>query len=212
MPGRRIRASQKRPRKPRPTVATLARKVSAIQNQIEYKRVQTLNTTAPVVAGSLFALNSVAEGDTSANRSGFRIQAKSLELRLEVTMNATTTAQNQFVRMVIFRDNQQQDSTLPTINLLMGAATSNSTDLRSWVNRKRFKIYSDKTIYVGNTSEGRPAIVLTKLYKRLNFEMKYSLATAASFNKNGLFCLLIGSETGNPPVIEFESRMTYSDL
>ncbi len=200
------------PRKAPVKTKALAKRVRKIERSGELKRVTQAITTNPTTTGIIANLTFAAEGVGSNQRIGLRIQAKALSLKIRVTQDATSSSPNQFVRFLVVRDTRQVASTIPTLTQLFGASTASPTDHLAWNNNQRFKVYMDKTIFVGDTDEGRPNTVLFEKYIRLGFEVGFETAANTSQNTNGLYLVEIGSENGNPPDVVGEARFIYAEF
>ncbi len=197
--------------KPAPKTKALAKRVRKIERSGELKRFTSVITTNPLNTGIIQHLSFVAEGIGSNQRNGLKIQAKAVSIKIRVAQDATSAVKNQFVRYLIVRDTRQIESTIPTLTMMFGSATAGSTAHLAWSNNQRFKVYCDKTIFVGDTDEGRPFTVQQEKYIKLGFRVGYATTANTSQNENGLYLVTISGDATNPPDVFGEVRFMYTD-
>jgi len=187
-------------------VATTAlRKVRAIERKIEDKFITTSATaTAITDSGTITELFPLVQGDDFGQRNGNKVQARWMEFRAEMRGVGSSST----LRVIIFRDNQQQADTDPTIAQVLQSVSFLSPI--NHINRQRFYILRDMS-YTLNLSSAN-AVISVVQYIKLNFEQRYNGAAATDIDKNGIYLLLLGSNVSGDPTHHFNAAMHFSDL
>jgi hypothetical protein len=189
----------------------LARSVRFINKRLttEVKKhdVNTLDATLDI-AGTVFNLSSIAQGDTSSTREGNQIRAKYMNCMGTVTTSAYT------VRLVVVQDLQMTPATPPTV-----AQIFESADPRTLMNRQsatagRFNIVWDRlfTTYPGSTTEIQTHAF--RFYKRLDrkpyMKMTWTDGTNTNF-QNGHFFLVALTSVDEMGALDANFRIGFYD-
>lgn len=187
------------------SLATTVYKLKSLINT-EFKTVDTVAssviTTTPIIA----IINALATGDDFDDRDGRVVRFKSIDVRLEMTMN--TTPINDMIRVMVVIDKQANETTLLILDLLTLA------DMRSHKNldqRKRFVILKDEVI---EFSVGKGTNKLFHWYKKLDMKTIYdsgNAGTIADITTNAMYLILFGTEAANGVLVSRSVRMRYID-
>ncbi len=143
------------------TATRVGTKKLALRNAQKIKRIQRgslhelkthdlINSTAIGSTGAIFGISLITQGDSSLTREGLQIQPTSLEYKLRLVINTSAVAS--VVRILIFRDTQQQ-GTIPTIAELLEA--DSTVSFKQHDTRPRFKILRDMIIPMSITGSSR---------------------------------------------------------
>jgi len=218
MPFRRRRSTRFRRRRRggfrgKSRVTRLARSVRFINKRLttEVKKADVNVADATLdIAGTVFNLSAIAQGDTSANREGNQIRAKYISC-----MGTIGTAQAT-IRIIVIQDTQMTPGSAPTV-----AQITESADTRTLMNRVsatagRFNIIYDKffSAYPGSTGGGSESTRLIKFYKRLDrkpfVKTTWTGATSTDF-QNGHFFMLALTGTDEIGVLDCNVRIGFYD-
>lgn len=125
----------------------MAKVVAAIVNS-EKKYFDT-NPSSQIDHGTpyILGLTQMAQGDTNITRNGNTIALKSLQATLQLKFDPLIA--DEVIRVVIFRDNDNNSGTAPTVSDIY--ENPDVLSLRNKNTPKRFTILYDKT-YTSNTS------------------------------------------------------------
>lgn len=159
---------------------------------------QAIGTTAAV-----YPLSQIGTGDTYNTREGLSIKCISHLLRLTAVMNVS--AEQTFVRLIIFRDEEQRSST-PTGSEVLEVATDYLSPINH-VNGRRFTIMRDHTINLTKTYNAK----LYKNFSKAQFHVKYSGVNSTDTKEGNLYLLIITDQSTDTPLIDFDSRLRYVD-
>lgn len=195
-----------------------------VKRAIEYKYDDLVfNNAAYGDAGATPVANSisaVAEGDTSVTRNGLKITPTSILVDLYSRIHvAGSPAQPAgppvMCRIVIVRDTQQVDSTVPQWSEIFDAALTMPNVLKPksrQKNRNRFQFLMDKQFTLDTFGKGTYHL---RKYMKLDpkYSIHYSADTASSINKNGLYLFLASNAIiGEVPYIWGNVRLRYADI
>jgi len=170
--------------------------------------------TAPIL------LNGCATGTDFTERIGRKIQMKSIQMIINVTLDPDTTdiAHTSFARFICVFDKQWNGGTLSTsdlVNVLARSDTTTSLPTTSPINlnnRDRYKIIFDKRCHVDMGKQS----CLIKIYKKLNLETIYGGTTAAasSIQTGALLFFYIGTHDAGNDAAEFQfyNRVRFVDI
>lgn len=169
----------------------------------------TIASDAPHIA----CLTEVIQGDSSVNRDGKSILAKSIQVSGILTMDTVAAAAN--FRVMIVRDNTY-DGAVPTLGVTGTAATDlleNGTLPWSPINKDlqgKYTIVKDMRADLFTVSR------FTKQFNIFlnlpdNFHIKYDDGTTE--RKNNLYIVAFSSlpAASNPPSIKYTSRLRFYD-
>lgn len=158
-------------------------------------------------SGAVSHLTAIAQGDTSAGRTGNSLLLRSLSYRFKLEINSSVTS-NTTVTMIIFQDTQQVGDTSPAATDVL--AQANTYSLLSTLTAGRFKILKRKSYLLTPASGGRPAIE-QKGFMKLYSHVRYNGTASTDIQKNGLYVLFISSESTNTPTVNGTFRIGYHD-
>lgn len=157
--------------------------------------------------GYVYNLTGIAQGDGINQRTGNSILLRNLTYRLKFEINASVTVDTT-IMMALVWDTQQVGDSAPAITDIFASATPES--LLATGTLGRFKIILRKHILLTPASGGRPAIVMhntLNLYKHI----RYNGVNDTDIQKNGLYLVMVGSESTNLPTITGTVRIGYHD-
>lgn len=173
---------------------------------VEYKHADISPQTStpsstPITPGML---NGIAQGDGVSARDGNSIKMTSLYLRYYASINASAT--NTQLRFVIVKDNQQVSDTSPSWSDVF---TSTSTVSHLNVNTLgRFSILRDVVLDLNDVSNPNCS---GEIYLKLNDHCRYNGTASTDMQKNGIYIMMVSSESTNTPSLLWTSRVNYID-
>lgn len=195
-------------------VGGMAIKALSMLNSEEKHKDTVYSFTVQTNTADLTLLNGLIQGTTNVTRVGDDVRFSSLFLRLACSHNAVGNAA-QYIRYVIFRDNQTNGAAPAVANVL-----ENPTDFLSPLNldySRRFEILKDGVFCL--TDQGSEA-----KYKKLYIDLKaknkkhmhktdYGLGNAGTVAdiSTGSYYMLTMADGANGPSLGFTSRMRYID-
>lgn len=200
-------------------LADSAAKIFGLQKQVdlmkglinvEKKFIDVENTaTLPTSSGVIEVLNDIPAGDDAEERNGNSILAKYITLngRIVINPSATTT----FVRILVVVDKHGQ-GTPPTLAQLLQDASINRnlTSRMNIDNVDRFYVLFNRLIPLNNNGNGTKVF---KMYRKLNFHLKYDGTSTGSYDSNAIYCVMISDQlvTDPTPFINWHSRIAFYD-
>lgn len=153
--------------------------------------------------GSVTDLCIPSQGDTYINRSGIKINPKSLLLRAHLVQS--TVAVNTTVRVILFRGMREGGTAFAVTDILQQATMDSPL---VWLTRDRFTLISDRC-YTLNDTNNTSIMVINR----------HSLKKALTFNGNsttiqdgGVYMLLLSNEATNTPLFDWYTRVTFTDV
>lgn len=161
--------------------------------------------------GEVLRLSGVAQSDDLTGRTGRSILAKSLQVRMRLTSNASATTPTQ-IRTIVGID-YDANTTLATIaDVLSNIAASPLTAMRELdTDRGRFKILFDRTLTLPTVAAGNAGAFVNKYFKLGNHHIYFDNTTANSDAKGKLFMINVSNQATNTPGKELEVRMRFYD-
>jgi len=163
-------------------------------------------TAALSTAFTIYPLSQFPQGTSYNERIGLSTNLHRLEINFIFRAGTAligSTVTN--VRVMIFTDLQQIDSSSPTGLELLSIASPLAAI--NWFNISRFKIHYDQNVTLD--------VYHTQLKKILNKNIggtiKFSGSSGANITRNGLYILFIADNSINPPSVEMWSRTIFSD-
>lgn len=177
-------------------VRNLARRV-----QGEVKKHQVANTAKPLTILNPISqsLCDIQAGDGYNEREGLAIRYKYLSFKYSITHDAAV--QTSSLRIMIVQDLRQELSTIPTASqVLLNPSLIHSSLHPQYTGR--FKIHMDKIIWTNALTKTR---VEGKFYKRLNVNAKWFDTSATTYQKNGMFLIVLTDAPG----LNASSELTY---
>lgn len=173
---------------------------------------QNTATAAPDDIGYIGHLTSISQGDTQITRTGNSILARSLMLRGNITINATSS-QN-VVRLMIIMDKQQIGDTVPSItDILESTYSATQFYVHAPLERDsvgRFKVLKSRTYTL---SDQRPNLSFS-FFINMRQHIRYNGISGGDIQKNGMYLVLVSDSpnTGSAhPSVTFLSKLTYHD-
>lgn len=157
--------------------------------------------------GVVNSLVSISQGDTDSGRTGNSILARTLSYRYRLEINPSVTS-NTSVSIFIIWDKQQLGDTNPVVGDLLASLRPEA--LINLSEAGRFKILSRKNFILTPVTGGTPAREVKgfhKFYKHI----RYNGSASSDIQKNGLYVVLIHSESTNLPTITGTFRLGYHD-
>jgi len=123
-------------------------------------------------------------------------------------INASQTT-NTRIMLAIVVDNQQVSDTTPALSDIFTSGTDPHTLLN--VNTLgRFKILKRMQITLDSNAAGNNARTL-RLFRRFNFHVRYNGTAGSDTQKNGVYLVMITSESSLYPTISLNTRVSYHD-
>lgn len=191
---------------------SIANKVKS-QLNVEYKHIDVSSLTTNMTdSGTCLHLTPIAQGDDNTDRNGRCVRAKAIQLRALVEGHVSA-ATNQTVRVMIFRDNQNQGSTPAVADLLKATVTIGPLELRETDEEQgRFKVYMDKIYNLEPNYSGANPRRIIEFYKSVNHKVYFEGTAAANSGKGTIWMLIISDQaTSNYPIIQYNTRVTFVD-
>lgn len=199
----------------------MAKKACSLVNS-EYKYVDTVSSVASSVtsSGTVVHLTNIGEGDDVTSRSGRSILPKTWFLRGEIAYNSAGSAAQQ-VRVVVFRDMNDNDEVAPTVAQLFQSTTAGLGVISPLQkdNSMRFKVLFDK-IYNVDATRSQVGI---KTFHRIplgidphgnptqGIHTTYSGTGGPNTAKNHIYMIVISNTSSNHPTLTYYNRLTFID-
>lgn len=182
------------------------RRAMVSYSRSERKLYDLYAAAALTTAFTIYPLSPFPQGTSYNERIGLSTNLHRLEInfvfRSGTALLGSTVAN---VRVMIFTDLQQIDSSSPTGLELLSIASPLSAI--NWFNISRFKIHYDQNVTLD--------VYHTQLKKILNKNIggtiKFSGSSGANITRNGLYILFITDNAINNPSVEMWSRTIFSD-
>lgn len=185
-------------------VRNLARRV-----QGEVKKHQVANTAKPVttIHPVSQSLCDIQAGDSYNEREGLAIRYKYLSFKYNVTHDAAV--QTASIRVMIVQDLRQELSAIPTASMVLLTPSNIHSALHPQY-AGRFKVHMDKIIWTNALTKTR---VEGKFYKRLNVNAKWFDTSATTYQKNGMFLIVLTDAAGlnNSPELNYFASFGFYD-
>ncbi len=213
---KRYRKYKKRKVDPESSTRVLATKAMAgvkkLKSMIHVElksRSQAASTTTVSSTGIILSLNTIPEGTGENERIGVGIKVKSIRIRASIRSAAGGT--HTVFRMILFIDRQQEADTTPSVAEVL--QTVNSFDYINWINRKRFRILSDRLyVFPGQGfATGLQAMQCSVNKFGMNLVQRYNGSASTDIDRNGIFLLLLSDEPSNVPSFEMVPQINYVD-
>lgn len=199
----------------------MAKKACSLVNS-EFKYIDTVSSVASSVTstGTVVHLTNIGQGDDVSSRSGRSILPKTWFLRGEIAFNSAGNAAQQ-VRIVVFRDMNDNDEVAPTVAQLFTSTTAGVGVISPLHkdNSMRFRVLYDK-VYNVDASRSQVGV---KTYHRIplgidphgnptqGIHTTYSGTGGPNTAKNHLYMIVISNTTSNHPTLTYYNRITYID-
>ena len=167
----------------------------------------TISTTPSIVN-----LSNIATGDDYKTRDGNSILLQSLQWRINLYANTTDGAS--FVRVIVFRDNDQRGTDPTAADLLetTTAGLSIVSPLLHYVNR-RFAVLSDKVYTLSDTGSNWLRHIKKFMKMPSGTHIKYSADAGADASnwEGALYVLFVSNNGTNLPTMDYYFRLRYTD-
>lgn len=157
---------------------------------------------APGTAGAVYPLSQIAQGDAYNNREGNSCKVISELLRMEFALN--TANEYDFMRCILFIDNENSNATPAVTDVLESANTNSSLN---HVNGKRFSIIRDAKIALKKDMNATQY----KTFSKLKNHLKWSSGTATDTREGHIYLLVIGAQNVNPSNFSYNNRIRFVD-
>jgi hypothetical protein len=160
----------------------------------------------PSTSGNVLYLSSIAQGASYNERVGTTVIPIRLNFKARLTLSVPLTGYNStFVRIIIFQDRQQVDSTTPLASQVITPIEPEAA--RNWFYRNRFNVISDETHFM---DVYHPTKWLDRTFN-VSGSMDYSSSGSTSICKNGLYALILQDNAVYPVGLDYWFRLYYSD-
>lgn len=164
----------------------------------------------PTISGAPQLLTGMPAGDDSQMRSGRKVRAKELAIKVHF-YSATAATTSQTVRVLVIKDNDPR-GTAPALSSIMQAVSVDGMPILDQ-NQGRFKWLYDEVFVLGPLAGGQDAKVLN-IDLAMDHEIEY-VSTAAgvgSASKGAIFLYSLTDLTAtNSSTGSYYSRLRYRD-
>lgn len=184
----------------------------------EIKTFDTAITADQVaLAGEVFCLSLIAQGDDYNGRTGRSVNLKSFQLRLVIQPD-TDQAVTCLMRIIVFIDtNPTTGAENPVIGDIISSAYALRNAEPGFITR--YRVIYDDTKWVGgagaNNTGGDPNFQVFECYRKLTQKMSFisSGGTTATMGKNSIWMVIMptGAADAQTPVINGTTRLRYTD-
>lgn len=160
---------------------------------------QVVNKTA-----ALTLLNPIAEGSDYNQRTGISVKTTSLFMRFNIQLDPSAVLNT--IRYILFVDKENHGATPAAADVLEDA-----TNYQSPINHvasSRWLILADKFVTLDVNGK---AVQEHKLFKKIQFHLKYSATGATTVYNTAIYLLLVADNNTNPPLCSWYSRLRYVD-
>lgn len=153
-------------------------------------------------------LVNIAQGDHLSGRTGNSILVKGLSINGNMYINASQTT-NTRIMLALVRDKQQLADTVPQVDDIFSSAADPHALLNA-SSLGRFSIIWRKQYTLDSNAAGNNAFTIRK-YDKFNFHVRYNATAAGDIQKNGLYLVMMTSESSLYPTIALNTRLSYHD-
>lgn len=220
-------------KKPPPTTRNLAKSIKKINNKMELKQNDVLQSSVAIddTAGNgvFTLLNGVQTGDTNTTRDGDEIHATSLQFRGIIATSSAAVGIS-FVRQIVFWDSQP-NGTAPSMATLLDTTVITNANFAPY-NRnyqKRYKILYDRLIMlnpqveltVGTVAPPGTNTTASLVQYALPFKKKIQLNRTVKYvgdgnaitdiATNSLYVFQVSNQAANTPVVVAGWRLYFKD-
>lgn len=188
----------------------------------EWKYVDAADAKDINTTPSFTLVNGIAAGVGASERVGQKVAIRSIEVRAQGWVTATTGVTN-MCRCILVQDKQANNTAVTAITDIL--ETNSSMSPRSLPNRKRFKILWDKFFLLGGVLNGAgtgSSIPEQKLFKSyIKFRRPIiedfntsALGTIAAITSNAIYLVCLGNiAAGNTDAnLTYYIRFRYTDM
>lgn len=161
-------------------------------------------------SGIIQPLTNIGQGDQSVNRTGLVIKLQNVQLKMRLkTHSAESTGT--VVRVILFFDTRC-DGVQPTVTDVLESASY--LQFREHDEKGRFQFVCDKYIELQPIINAQSAVRTVKFFKNFGgrkCEYRGTGSTVTNWGKGQLFILLIGDLGSNGPLVDYVSRIRFTD-
>lgn len=193
--------------------------------EIKYKDIALDQTDIPNATGAVVHLTAIAQDDTVSTRTGNTIQIQSLNLSgYFVRQNTLTYTANGYYRIALVIDKQQVADTAPTIGDVFDYGAGASTRFLPKVAAlERFRVLWVSEIFdplrmvlnqnLTTASAGIPTQSTYFQYcnEKMNLRVDYNGSAITDIQKNGIYFLVLSSDTADVVDINGIARIGFID-
>lgn len=194
---------------------SLASKVNALEKRVRKDepdvKLLSWNSGYSTISsvGSMQNLTGIAQGTDVNQRIGNTIQPLRLNLTLTAELSSPSVVAFQPVRFIIFRDNQQQPDTAPTMSDLLFTPSDGVFSKYTFTQQKRFSVLYDHRVLLQPQMQGQwihdVSIDLSK------HKMIFNGSSGTDIQKNGIYMLIVSDQLITIPYFKYIGRMTFTD-
>lgn len=177
------------------------------RRSIEVKEITNQSTGSVSSTGSVTSMTAIAEGDDLSQRTGRKVQLKSIQIRGFLTNTDLTNADASIVRMMIVRDNTYK-STAPLIADILQNSVPYALRTQEPEKKKAYTVLYDKLMGVDLNSRNQ---IIFEKYKKVSGEVIFDGTSSATGNKGGLYLLLVSNRSSDLPICNLQVRVRYTD-
>jgi len=181
---------------------------------VEQKYIDRSNSGNPSQAGVGVYLTNMAQGDDISARDGDSIKVQAFHFDVQISRNAASTAQGEWVRVIVVRDLQNPGAAVTGADVIAQASTSvatisNYNVLNGPLYNKRFSIVLDESVYLDDSHTCDSISFRSAHDCHVYFRGASAAVTDAG---NGTYhALFFCNTTTNLPTFESVSRLVYTD-
>lgn len=165
--------------------------------------------SAAISVGTTFTVTNLlnpAEGLTSITRTGLSIKPLNLQFRGILYNNGASIFN--FFRIIIFRYRGEHGTAPVGADIL---ATSNMDSIYNWPGRKKYHILWDHTYPFGSGTTDRQNIVMFNKRIRLTGHTVFTTDAGTAIEDGGLYVLYVATDNTNKAVVDYFSRVQFTD-
>lgn len=212
-----------------PTVKKLDKRVKKIENEIELKYVDFVNTAFSATAAPAGGLlNAIERGTPPNNRIGNEVRATSVQIRYNI-FNAIPAEFPQIIRVIVFYDRQANGGNPGFIGASSTNALLDNDVITNPVHapynqntRMRYHVMYDKVHVLIPQSDTQTGLGMVphemfirkhiKLGRKTRYDANNIPAAIADISTNSLWVMVVADATyADPPTMNFSSRFFFKD-
>lgn len=168
----------------------------------------------PSQAGVSIYLTNMGQGDDINSRDGDSIKVQRFTVDAQISRNALSTAQGEWVRMIVVRDLQNPGAALSGSDVIAQASTvlapiSPYNVLNGPQYNKRFSIVCDESVRLD--SNNTASSISYQSSHDCHVYFRGTTSAQADAGNGTYFALFFCNTTTNLPSIDFISRLVFTD-
>lgn len=186
--------------------STLKKRVAKLERNLSSEEKKFDDTSGSVTfssSGATIAIGNVAQGTDVTQRIGNKIKYTGMQFRMRAYANTSSTAET--LRMIIFKDNQD-DGSVPLITDLLENNQVESPYKQS--NMGRFHIIADRVLSLKDSQQATNVV----FNRKLNSICRYNGTTVNDLIKGGIYFAYIGTQAVNVSDMSYYIRLYFTDL